>query len=95
LGWPGLLLFLFWFGGIIFICWQATTTTTGYAQRLVMVTQITAVGLLLNNLTAPHDQYPFNIKVLGCLAGLSIQLSTALRLTHAANHPGNIRLELQ
>jgi O-antigen ligase len=95
LGWPGLLLFLFWFGGIIFICWQATTTTTGYAQGVVMVTLVTAVGFLLNNLTAPPDQSPFTIYVFGWLAGLSIQLATALRLTHAANHPGNIRLELQ
>ncbi len=94
LGWPGLLLFLLWFGGIIFICWQAIPTTTGYAQGIVMVTLVTAVGFLLNNLTAPPDQSPFTIYIFGWLAGLSVQLATMPYITHAANRSGNVSIKL-
>lgn len=93
LGWPGLLLFLLWFGGIIFFCWQAIPTTTSYPQAIVMVTLVTAVGFLLNNLTAPPDQSPFTIYVFGWLAGLSVQVATAPPVTRAANRFGNVSIE--
>jgi hypothetical protein len=72
LGLPGILFFILWFGGILFFSLNLFWTSEGDWKTLSLVVFTTAVGFLLNNVTAPPDQSPFVIYVFPFMAGIVI-----------------------
>lgn len=76
LGLPGLLLFIGWFFGIIGYSYRGYYKYKGDRRAIAMVVILTAVGILINNLTAPPNQSPFLVYTFSWLAGLSVQQTT-------------------
>ena len=73
LGIPGLLFFLLWFGGLLLCSLNLFRTTVGVWKLIALSTFVTALGFLLNNVTAPPDQSPFVIYVFPFLAGITLR----------------------
>lgn len=79
LGYPGLLAFLGWFLGIIVFSFTASRSPDRLWQGLAALTLATAVGFLINNLTAPPDQSLFLIYIFPWLAGMTVRRSVQQR----------------
>jgi len=77
LGFPGLLLFLAWFSGILFWAWRLIRRRDSTWRQLGLISFVAAVGFLFNNLTAPPDQSLFMIYVFAWLAGLTVRVAAA------------------
>jgi hypothetical protein len=76
LGWPSLILFAGWFTGIIAMAYKGHRKCNGIWRGLALITLVTAIGFLINNLTAPPDQSTFTIYVFAWLAGLTVRIAT-------------------
>ncbi|HXJ84551.1 MAG TPA: O-antigen ligase family protein [Candidatus Methylomirabilis sp.] len=79
LGAPGLLIFLGWFFGIVVASAAVSRVTDGPWQGLGFLTLATAVGWLVNDLTAPPDQSLFLSYVFPWLAGMTVSRWAQLR----------------
>ncbi len=73
LGLPGVVLFAAWFYGILAYSYAGYRRLGGIWRGLALVTFVSAIGFLLNNLTAPPDQSTFVIYLFGWLAGMTVQ----------------------
>jgi len=80
LGIPGLLFFLAWFLGLLLYSLNLFRTTAGVWKMLALSTFVTAIGFMLNNITAPPDQSPFLIYVFPFLAGITVHQYRLQRL---------------
>lgn len=73
LGLIGLMLFFSYFGGIIAISIALFNKTKARSPKaLAIIVLITAIGFMLNNLTAPPDQSTFVMYVYGALCGIIV-----------------------
>lgn len=75
LGLLGLLFFCGWFLGILAHAYRLYRKLKLHDphRALILVTLVTAIGFLLNNITAPPDQSIFVLYVFSWLAGLTVQ----------------------
>ncbi len=85
LGMPGLVFFLLWFWGILLFSLNLFRTSMGHWKMLGLIVFATAVGFMLNNLTAPPDQSSFLIYVFPFLAGIVVRRYGHQRLAHRSH----------
>ena len=76
LGYPGLIVFLAWFLGVIIFSLAISRSFDGLWQELGVLTLVTAVGFLINNLTVPPDQSLFLSYIFPWLAGMTVRRSS-------------------
>jgi hypothetical protein len=75
LGLPGLLIFLGWFLGVLMVSLAAARSERDPWNALAVLTFATAVGFLINNLTAPPDQSLFLRYLFPWFAGMTVRRS--------------------
>src|SRR5262249_22037898 len=85
LGFPGLLFYLLWFWGILVFSRALLRSGDGVWKETAVLTIATAVGFLINYLTAPSDQSLFLSYIFPWLAGITIRQSV-IALDHRVAH---------
>lgn len=73
LGLPGLFLWFSWFIGIMIHSLYNYYKLSGLRRGVVAIILVSALGIMLNNLTAPPDQSLFVIYIFPWLAGLTVR----------------------
>ena len=81
LGVPGLLIFLGWFAGVIRASWAVWRAADAPWHNLAILAFATAIGSLINNVTAPPDQSLFIGYLFPWLAGMTVARWAQIRAT--------------
>jgi O-antigen ligase len=79
LGFPGLILWLTWFLGIVLASYHTVRRQHGIKRGVAIIAVAMSVGFILNNFTAPPDQSLFVIYVFPWIAGIVVRWATQSR----------------
>jgi O-antigen ligase len=84
LGFPGLLLFLGWFLGVVWAAAAVVRAPNGLGQGLAILMLVCLSGYLLNSLTVPPDQSLFLAYLVPWLGGMTVSRWARLQALQAA-----------